>query len=182
MRLVKGGSFSIWINDENNPYFKPGKGLRQGDPLSPLLLNMVVDMFTRMLMKAAGNGYITGLMSTLHPEGVVSLQYVDDTLLFLEHDFKADCHLKWLMICFKKLSGMRINYHKIDLTSINLEEDECNEYSQIFCCKLESFPFKYLGVPLHHDKLRREDIQPIVDKIIKRSLAEREDYFHMGLY
>jgi hypothetical protein len=31
-----------------------------------------------------------------------------------------------------------------------------------------SFPFKYLGVPLHYEKLRREDIQYIVDKIIKR--------------
>jgi hypothetical protein len=35
-------------------------------------------------------------------------------------------------------------------------------------CRLGSFPFKYLGVPLHHEKLRREDIHPIIDKIIKR--------------
>jgi hypothetical protein len=33
---------------------------------------------------------------------------------------------------------------------------------------VESFPFKYLGVPLHYEKLRREDIQPIVDKVIHR--------------
>jgi hypothetical protein len=31
-----------------------------------------------------------------------------------------------------------------------------------------SFPIKYLGVPLHHDKLKREDLQPIIDKILKR--------------
>jgi hypothetical protein len=29
------------------------------------------------------------------------------------------------------------------------------------------FPHKYLGVPLHYDKLRREDIQPLVDNILK---------------
>ena len=28
--------------------------------------------------------------------------------------------------------------------------------------------FKYLGVPLHYAKLRREDIQPVVDKILKQ--------------
>jgi hypothetical protein len=37
-----------------------------------------------------------------------------------------------------------------------------------FCCRLGAFSFKYLGVSPHYDKLRREDIQPIVDKIIKR--------------
>jgi hypothetical protein len=36
------------------------------------------------------------------------------------------------------------------------------------CCKIGAFPFKYLGVPLYHDKLKREDIQPIVDKTINR--------------
>jgi hypothetical protein len=30
------------------------------------------------------------------------------------------------------------------------------------------FPFKYLGVPLHYEKLKREDIQPIVDRTIHR--------------
>jgi hypothetical protein len=33
---------------------------------------------------------------------------------------------------------------------------------------LGNFPFKYLGVPLHYEKLRREDIQPVVDKVIDR--------------
>jgi hypothetical protein len=51
MSLVKGGSISIRLNDINNPYFKPSKGLRQGDLLSPLFFNLV-DVFTRMFMMA----------------------------------------------------------------------------------------------------------------------------------
>jgi hypothetical protein len=65
MKLVRGGSIAIRINDVNSPFFKPGKGLRQGDPLSPLLFNLVVDMFTRMLIKATNKSYITGLINTL---------------------------------------------------------------------------------------------------------------------
>jgi hypothetical protein len=75
------------------------------------------------------------------------------------------------MILFEKLSGMRINYHKSNLTRINLTEEEVQEYVKIFCCKIGNFPFTYLGVPLHHDKLRREDIQPIIDKITRRILG-----------
>jgi hypothetical protein len=37
-RVAQGGSICIRINDENNTFFKPGKGLRQGDPLSSILL------------------------------------------------------------------------------------------------------------------------------------------------
>jgi hypothetical protein len=163
----KRGSISIIINKENSPYFKPGKGLRQGDPLSPLLFNLVVDVFSRMLIKATNHGFLSSFKSSENSEGVISLQYVDDTL-FLSHDYASASHLKWLMVCFEQLSGMRINYHKSGLVAINLDDDETNNYAKIFCCKVGSFPFKYLGVPLHHDKLRREDIQPIIDKIIKR--------------
>jgi hypothetical protein len=31
-----------------------------------------------------------------------------------------------------------------------------------------AFPIKYLGIPLHYNKLSREDLQPLVNKIIKR--------------
>ena len=30
------------------------------------------------------------------------------------------------------------------------------------------FPIKYLGIPLHYEKLSKEDIQPLIDKILKR--------------
>jgi hypothetical protein len=62
IKLVKGGSLCLRINDENSSYFKPGKGLRQGDPLSPLLFNLVADVFTRMLMKATSTNLIYGLL------------------------------------------------------------------------------------------------------------------------
>jgi hypothetical protein len=63
---------------------------------------------------------------------------------------------------------MKINYYKSDMAPICWEEDEIHHMAQIFRCKLPSFPFKYLGVPLHHEKLQREDIQSVVDKVINR--------------
>jgi hypothetical protein len=105
----------------------------------------VIDVFTRMLIKASRRGHITSLMNSLCPEGILSLLYADDTILFLDHDYRAVCHLKWLLVCFEKLSGMKINYSKSDLTTINLGEEESNNYAKIFCCKLGKFPFSYLG-------------------------------------
>ena len=62
---------------------------------------------------------------------------------------------------------MKINFHKSDLMTINVEGAVANEIAQIFHCKKGSFPIKYLGVPLHYDKLKREDLQPIIDRIIQ---------------
>jgi hypothetical protein len=108
-----------------------------GDPLSLLLFNLVADVFTKMLMKAARNGYLSGLMTSLHPEGVISLQYVDDTLLFLSHDYTKACHLKWLLVYFEELSRMKINYHKSDMILINLEEEEAQVYAKKTAVRLE---------------------------------------------
>jgi hypothetical protein len=92
----------------------------------------------------------------------------DDTILFLQNDFGMARNLKWLLTCFEQLSGMRVNYHKRDLLTISVDPDEANLFAQIFGCKLGEFSFTYLGIPLDFAKLRKEDLQPIIDKIIKR--------------
>ena len=51
--------------------------------------------------------------------------------------------------------------------------EDVDRISHFFGCPMGSFSVKYLGVPLHHDKLRREDVQPLVDKILKRVASWR---------
>ena len=75
-------TFSVRINDTTGPYFVGGKGLKQGDPHSPLLFNLVADVFTKMLKKATSQNLISGLLPHVIPGGVVSLQYADNTILF----------------------------------------------------------------------------------------------------
>jgi hypothetical protein len=49
-----------------------------------------------------------------------------------------------------------------------MTEEDSNNLARLLCCNIGSFPIKYLGVPLHFTKLTREDIQPVVDKLVKR--------------
>jgi hypothetical protein len=100
--------------------------------------------------------------------GIISLQYADDTILFLENDLEKASTLKWILVCFEKMSGMKINYDKSDLITIELDDDRANGFAKIFLLQKSEFPIKYLGVPLHYTKPRRKDLQPVVDKIIKR--------------
>jgi hypothetical protein len=64
---------------------------------------------------------------------------------------------------------MRINFHKCDLIAINVEEEEAQTIAQSLCCRLGTFLMKYLGVPLHYKKLRKEDLQTVIDNILKKA-------------
>jgi hypothetical protein len=135
----------------------------------------VVDVLTKMLQKAANDDLIKGLGSELVPDGVINLQYADDTLLLLDKDEAHARNMKCILTCFEMISGMRMNFHKSELVSINMEqESEVQIYAETFGCPVGGFPIKYLGIPLHYQKLRRDDLHPLVDKIIKRIAGWRE--------
>lgn len=107
-------------------------------------------------------------MPSFCPGGVSCLQYADDNILFLQNNLEMAQNLKMVLACFEQVSGMTINYNKSELIPINMSEDETMRYIDVLKCKGGTFPIKYLRIPLHYDKLRREDIQPLIDKIIKR--------------
>jgi hypothetical protein len=63
---------------------------------------------------------------------------------------------------------MRINYHKSELVPINIEDSEkITCFVEIFGCPVGTLPIKYLGIPFNHNKLRREDLQHLIDMVIK---------------
>ncbi|WVZ84785.1 LOW QUALITY PROTEIN: hypothetical protein U9M48_031774, partial [Paspalum notatum var. saurae] len=151
-RLVIGDCVGVVLNEEDSNFFKTGKGLKQGDPISPLLFNLVVDVLTRMLFKEAE---------------LVLLEYADDTILFSSLDTSCLINLKCILTLFERISGMRINFNKSEIVTLNVGSEVAHEASHLLGCPVGSLPLKYLGVPLHFDKLYIEDIQPQVDKMMK---------------
>ena len=58
---VSGGSVGIEINDDIGHYFQTKKGLRQGDPMSPILFNIMVDMLSILIKRAKNDSQIKGV-------------------------------------------------------------------------------------------------------------------------
>lgn len=50
MSIMRRGHVGIKLNDSISPYYTTHKGLRQGDPLSPLLFNLVDDALAMILI------------------------------------------------------------------------------------------------------------------------------------
>ena len=72
--FVAGRSVAIKVNDDIGHYFRTKKGLRQGDPLSLVLFNIVVDMFSTLIECAKHR--VEG--------GLSILEYANDTVLFMD--------------------------------------------------------------------------------------------------
>ena len=176
--------------EKKAPFSNLEKGLRQGDPLSPLLFNLVGDGLSRMIDRAVDRGLVKRLLGDFRRGGIVSLQYADDTILFSKAEESALENLKCILMWYEQLAGMKVNFHKSELVPMNQDLDDAQRFAQIFSCPVGSFHLKYLGVPLHFGNLSRDDIQPLVDKILKRiagwrgkllSLAARTMLIHTCL-
>jgi hypothetical protein len=67
MQLVMGGQTAINVNGEIGPFFRNARGVRQGDPLSPILFDFMVDGLAAMLSRPNSAGHIRGVLSHLIP-------------------------------------------------------------------------------------------------------------------
>lgn len=109
----------VKLNSKEGPYFQSYKGVRKGDPLSPILFNLVADSLTRMVHVAQQNGLIKGLARNLIPNRVAVLQYADDTILCLEHCENNARNVKLLLYVYEQMSRLEINFSKSEVVSIN---------------------------------------------------------------
>ena len=97
--MVQAGNVGIKINDHLRPYFQTKKGLRQGDPLSSIMFNIVADMLAIILNRAKQEGLIRGIIPHLIDDGLSILQYADDTIIFLDHDIDLAKKYEIVTLC-----------------------------------------------------------------------------------
>jgi hypothetical protein len=153
----------IRVNRDIGHYFQTREGLRQGDPLSPILFNIVAYMLAIMISRANEDGQVSGLIPHLVDRGVSILQYAD-TIIYLEHDLEKALDMKLVLCIFEQLSGLKINFHKSEVYCFEKPKEVENDYTQLFGCELGSFPFKYLGIPIHFRKLKNGEWKPAEDR------------------
>jgi hypothetical protein len=136
------------MNNSNGSYFKSGREVRQGDPLSPALLNIAADTLAKMISLAQSNNLIKGLVLEYIENGVAVLQYADDMILCIQDDKEQAAHLKLLLYLYKNMSGLKINFSKSEVIMTSQDDTKSLEFSNMFNCAIGKWSIKYLGVPV----------------------------------
>ncbi|WVZ67071.1 hypothetical protein U9M48_016209, partial [Paspalum notatum var. saurae] len=139
-----------------------GRGLRQGDPLSPLLFVLAIDPLQRLLHHATE----AGILSRVSRAGTrlrTSL-YADDAIIFIRPQKSELDALANLLHLFGEASGLRTNIQKSSvMRRTNLDDILGN-----FPASRTNFPIRYLGIPLTVARLKKVDFQYLLDKVYSK--------------
>jgi hypothetical protein len=107
MGCVSTVSFSILVNGNPSPSFRPQRGIRQGDPLSPYLFILCFDVLSSLITKLQDNNKIKGLSIATNAPNITHLFFVDDSILFCRarpdeatHLLEATYFLLMTVYCF----------------------------------------------------------------------------------
>jgi hypothetical protein len=142
------GTSQVLLNGVPGRRFHCRRGVRQGDPLSPLLFVLAADLLQSIINKAKDCGILN--LPILHSCGAdfPIIQYANDTILILEACLRQLFFLKAMLNSFAESIGLHVNYHKSNIYPINVSDQKLAILANTFHCKVGTMPFTYLGLPL----------------------------------
>ena len=142
--------YSILINGVPAGFFGSSRGVWQGDPLSPFLFVLVMEVFSRMLGAFISRGLISGFtvgLSETNQVNVSHLLFTDDTLVFCGASDSQIRNVGALLVCFEAVAGLKVNLSKSALVPVGLW-GEVEQLAEVLGCGIGDLPLKYLGLPL----------------------------------
>jgi hypothetical protein len=87
--------------------------------------------------------------------------------MIMPGDLNEVQQLRDILTAFSAPTGLQINYHKTSMVPINVDEELASNLAEPFGCKLESIPFKYMGLSLDTTRPSILDLMPMVSRLDK---------------
>jgi hypothetical protein len=87
----------------------------------------------------------------------------------IQPDDLTVANLKDILLCFESMSRLRINFHKSEVMVLGMDQEDGPRIAHMLNCKLGSFPFSYLGLPISDRALTATDWGPLAAKVGKRA-------------
>jgi len=111
MACIASVSFTIHLNGQKSPYFKGARGLKQGDPLSPLLFVLLLEYLLRLLHRSSVHKrfkfHLNGNKLRLN-----HLMFADDLILFCKAETVSLKLMMDALQCFNSTSGLKADMAK----------------------------------------------------------------------
>lgn len=142
--LLHSASTKVVVNGVPGRKFMHASGLRQGDPISPMLFVIAMEVLIALVHKATEQGVLSSFT------GITAMQrvsiYADDVAMFVRPSLHDLASVTAILATFGEASGLKVNYRKSTAVLIRGDEEDRARVTEILQCDLSEFPCKYLGL------------------------------------
>ncbi|KAL2931067.1 LINE-1 retrotransposable element ORF2 protein [Bienertia sinuspersici] len=163
MVCITSPQYTLMINGVPSPLVTPSRGLRQGDPLSPLFFTLCMEYFTRVMKKVS---LLPGYR--FHPLcrqlQLNHLCFADDILMFSRGDINTvTMNLAGLEL-FSQSTGLMISAAKSEFFCAGMDSNTIQRIKALSGFSLGRLPFTYLGIPMSPKQIHPNDCEKLTDK------------------
>jgi hypothetical protein len=169
MKGVGSVSFSVLFNGAKTESFRPSRGIRQGDPISPYLFLLAAEGLSCLLRDAMRSGEMSGVQVAPSAPRVNHLLFADDCILFGKAAVLDVTKMKEVLEKYCNASGQRINKDK----SSSFFGKGCpqllrNNIKAVMDVQNDTLNDKYLGLPSDVGRSKNGAFSYLKDRIWKR--------------
>ena len=166
MACFSSVSYKILINGTPTKTISPQRGLRQGDPLSPYLFIMALDILLRNIDSNILQKNIDGLRASRKGPIIPALAFADDCIIFSSAKPSSSSFLKQLIDDFCLYSGQSLNTAKSSIYyALTTSKYHRRQTKSIFGIKNSKTQEKYLGLPIINGRVTKHFFNYIITKI-----------------
>ena len=177
--ILRSTMLSIRINGKLVGFFPCSKGVRQGDPLFPLLFCLTEEVLSRGLSKFVNDKkilHMAGLHGFLTPSYVL---YVDDIFVFCRANNKSLRNLSTFLKTYGNFSGQYVNNSKSNFFTMDNSARFVTKIQCILSCRHGCLPFNYLRVSIFVGAPKSRFLQPLADKVKLKLASWKGKYVSM---
>ena len=157
--------FSVKLNGSSVGFFKGAKGLRQGDPISPYLFTIAMNVFSSILNQVPDGFQFHWKCKELK---LTHLFFADDVLIFSRGDRTSIEHIMASLALFSRVSGLSANLLKSTCFLNNCDTSLMSWFDHTYAIPHGTLPVRFLGVPLITKQLCVNDCMPLIEKLTAR--------------
>ncbi|XP_020412737.1 uncharacterized protein LOC109947231 [Prunus persica] len=181
MSCVKNVSYRVLMNGELTASFKPQRGVRQGDPLSPYLFVLCMEKLSHIIAARVLKKEWKAVRAARSGPLISHLFFADDLILFGEASVQQAMVMKNSLEEFCELSGQQVNFEKSLLyISANTKPDLVDQIEQT-CGVTRSVDMgNYLGVPLVQGRVTKATYKGVLVKVQAKLSAWKSQLLSMA--
>ncbi|KAL2224782.1 UNVERIFIED_CONTAM: putative mitochondrial protein [Sesamum indicum] len=165
---ISSPSFSVGMNGKPHGYFAGARGLRQGDPLSPYLFVLVMEVLHMGILQLIEQDMKFAFHWKCDDLRIFQLGFADDLLLFCRANTASVRVFKSGLDRFADWSGLRLNVEKSHIIISRSAQNIREELLAVLGFQEGHLPMRYLGLPLISSRLSIANCQPLLSKIDTR--------------